>query len=126
MEISGYMFRNDMSEGGTFAATSTENETVVTGSTLWDIFWREDAERLGAYLRKHPAEMVENQANEKASYAWMTFIEQVESIGLSTYLMILATSEIPYTELPYKIRGFFKELSIKTQQYKLRSKQHEQ
>ncbi|KAI5437619.1 hypothetical protein KIW84_023651 [Lathyrus oleraceus] len=62
----------------------------------------------GINTGKHPAEMIECQSDKKASYAWMTFIEQVESIGLSTSLMILATSQVPYTELPHKIRGFFK------------------
>lgn len=34
-------------------------------------------------------EMTKCQANKKASHAWMSFIEQVESIGLSKSLMIL-------------------------------------
>ncbi|KAI5414544.1 lysine-specific demethylase JMJ29 isoform X2 [Lathyrus oleraceus] len=55
IQISGDMFRNDVSEGGNFAAT-TENETMITGSALWDIFRREDTEKLGAYLRKHSKE----------------------------------------------------------------------
>lgn len=38
---------------------------------------------------KNSTEMTEGQANKKASYAWMSFIEQVESIGVSTSLMIL-------------------------------------
>ncbi|XP_050882979.1 uncharacterized protein LOC127086286 isoform X2 [Lathyrus oleraceus] len=70
----------------------------------------------GINTGKHPAEMIECQSDKKASYAWMTFIEQVESIGLSTSLMILATSEVPYTELPHKIRGFFKSYRSKDRQ----------
>ncbi|XP_058779653.1 uncharacterized protein LOC131653508 [Vicia villosa] len=70
----------------------------------------------GINTGKHPADMIESQSNKKASYAWMTFIEQVESIGLSTSLMILATSEIPYPELPHKIRGFFKSYQSKDRQ----------
>ncbi|CAL0326539.1 unnamed protein product [Lupinus luteus] len=53
------------------------------------------------------AEMTKSQTNKKASRAWMSFIEQVESIGVSTSLMILATSEVPYSELPCKIKKFF-------------------
>ncbi|KAE9585175.1 hypothetical protein Lal_00018329 [Lupinus albus] len=53
------------------------------------------------------AEMTKSQTNKKASHAWMSFIEQVESIGVSTSLMILATSEVPYAELPCKIKKFF-------------------
>ncbi|MED6114747.1 hypothetical protein PIB30_083498 [Stylosanthes scabra] len=62
------------------------------------------------------AEITEGQANKKASHAWMSFIEQVESIGVSTSLMILATSEVPYTELPSKIREFFKSYQSKDSQ----------
>ncbi|KAK7855934.1 tat-binding like protein 7 [Quercus suber] len=47
-------------------------------------------------------------AVQSASHAWSSFIEHVESICASTSLMILATSEIPYTVLPHKIRQFFK------------------
>lgn len=38
---------------------------------------------------KNSTEMTKGQANTKASYAWMSFIEQVESIDVSTSLMIL-------------------------------------
>ncbi|XP_045816712.1 lysine-specific demethylase JMJ25-like isoform X2 [Trifolium pratense] len=53
--ISGDIFQNDVSED-TFPAICTENETMVTSSALWDIFRREDTEKLGAYLRKHSNE----------------------------------------------------------------------
>ncbi|XP_022142883.1 uncharacterized protein LOC111012888 isoform X4 [Momordica charantia] len=46
-----------------------------------------------------------------ASHAWSSFVEQVES--LSTPLMILATSEVPFLLLPQEIRQFFRnDLSI--------------
>ncbi|KDP45855.1 hypothetical protein JCGZ_15299 [Jatropha curcas] len=44
----------------------------------------------------------------RASHAWSSFIEQVETICVSTSLIILATSELPYQELPNEIRQFFK------------------
>ncbi|CAJ1957215.1 unnamed protein product [Sphenostylis stenocarpa] len=62
---------------------------------------------------KNSTEMTNGQANTKASFAWMSFIEQVESISVSTSLMILATSEVPYTELPRKVREFFKNYQSK-------------
>ncbi|XP_015899189.2 uncharacterized protein LOC107432546 [Ziziphus jujuba] len=45
---------------------------------------------------------------QSASHAWSFFIEQVESICVSTSLMILATSEVPLSVLPVKVRQFFK------------------
>ncbi|XP_007021595.2 PREDICTED: uncharacterized protein LOC18594081 [Theobroma cacao] len=42
------------------------------------------------------------------SHAWSSFVEQVESICVSTSLIILATSEVPHLELPDRIRQFFK------------------
>ncbi|KAF5728288.1 hypothetical protein HS088_TW21G00433 [Tripterygium wilfordii] len=42
-----------------------------------------------------------------ASHAWNSFVEQVESICVSTSLMILGTSELPYAALPHKIGRFF-------------------
>ncbi|KAI4333629.1 hypothetical protein L6164_018410 [Bauhinia variegata] len=62
------------------------------------------------------AEMAQGQACKTASPAWMTFIEQVESIGVSTSLMILATSEVPYPELPRKIREFFRSYQARYSQ----------
>lgn len=38
---------------------------------------------------KSSTEMANGQAITKASFAWMSFVEQVESIGVSTSLMIL-------------------------------------
>ncbi|KAG7957196.1 hypothetical protein I3843_11G162000 [Carya illinoinensis] len=59
------------------------------------------------------AEMTDQQcAGRSASHAWSSFIEQAESLCVSTSLMILATSEVPYMALPVKIRQFFRtELS---------------
>ncbi|XP_028792974.1 uncharacterized protein LOC114748693 [Neltuma alba] len=57
--------------------------------------------------RRKPVDMAQGQVILKASQAWMSFIEQVESMGASTSLMILATSDIPYSELPCKAREFF-------------------
>ncbi|KAJ7948695.1 Atpase family aaa domain-containing protein [Quillaja saponaria] len=55
------------------------------------------------------AEVTEGQlAIKKASLAWISFIEQVETLGVSTSLVIVATSEVPYPELPHRIRAFFK------------------
>ncbi|CAI0440943.1 unnamed protein product [Linum tenue] len=48
-----------------------------------------------------------NSSIQTASYAWNSFVEQVESLRVSTSLIILATSDIPYPELPHKVREFF-------------------
>ncbi|TYI67607.1 hypothetical protein E1A91_D08G029900v1 [Gossypium mustelinum] len=47
-------------------------------------------------------------AVQSVSCAWSSFVEQVESICVSTSLIILATSETPYLELPDRIREFFR------------------
>ncbi|XP_022717177.1 uncharacterized protein LOC111275863 [Durio zibethinus] len=55
------------------------------------------------------AETVEaTVAVQSVSHAWSSFVEQVESICVTTSLIILATSEVPYLELPDRIRQFFK------------------
>ncbi|XP_010465454.1 PREDICTED: uncharacterized protein LOC104745798 [Camelina sativa] len=56
-------------------------------------------------------EMGEEKALQNAaqvSHAWNTFFEQVESLRVSTKMMILATSGMPYKLLPAKIQQFFK------------------
>nr|GMC70222.1 ATPase family aaa domain-containing protein [Ipomoea batatas] len=44
----------------------------------------------------------------EVSYVWNSFVEQVETLGVSTSLTILATSEMPFQELPFRIRQYFK------------------
>ncbi|CAH2053659.1 unnamed protein product [Thlaspi arvense] len=51
---------------------------------------------------------MELQNSTRVSHAWNTFFEQVESLRVSTKMMILATSGIPYKLLPPKIQQFFK------------------
>ncbi|CBI20249.3 unnamed protein product, partial [Vitis vinifera] len=46
--------------------------------------------------------------SQRASHAWRSFIEQVDSMCVSTSLIILATSDVPYAALPKRIREFFK------------------
>ncbi|KAL1202453.1 ATPase family AAA domain-containing protein [Cardamine amara subsp. amara] len=56
-------------------------------------------------------ETVEKKALQNAarvSHAWNTFFEQVESLRVSTKMIILATSGMPYKLLPPKIQQFFK------------------
>ncbi|KAK9152881.1 hypothetical protein Sjap_000361 [Stephania japonica] len=43
-----------------------------------------------------------------ASLAWTSFIEQANSLSLSTSLVILATSEVPSPDLPQRVTQFFK------------------
>ncbi|KAK7262130.1 hypothetical protein RJT34_29691 [Clitoria ternatea] len=54
IEINGRIFSNDLWEGVTSPAT--ENESMETGGALWDIFRREDSEKLETYLRNHSKE----------------------------------------------------------------------
>ncbi|KAK4285915.1 hypothetical protein QN277_002541 [Acacia crassicarpa] len=58
--------------------------------------------------KRKSVDMAKGQVIGRASHAWMSFIEQVESIGVSTSLMILATSDVPYSELPCKVSEFFR------------------
>ncbi|KAB5534842.1 hypothetical protein DKX38_017928 [Salix brachista] len=59
-----------------------------------------------------PTEMTKPQdAARSISPAWSSFVEQVESICMTTSLMIVATSELPSSELPQRIRHFFENNS---------------
>ncbi|KAE9590609.1 hypothetical protein Lal_00023149 [Lupinus albus] len=57
--------------------------------------------------KKNSENVTNGEADIKASHAWLSFIQQVEFIGVSTSLMILASSEIPYAEFPCNIKEFF-------------------
>ncbi|PIA35097.1 hypothetical protein AQUCO_03600038v1 [Aquilegia coerulea] len=46
-------------------------------------------------------------AKKTASHAWNSFMEQVDSICVSASIIILATSEVPSEDLPFKINQFF-------------------
>ncbi|KAK6270032.1 hypothetical protein POUND7_007137 [Theobroma cacao] len=65
-----------------------------SGFSLWQSELAETAEAIAAV--------------QIISHAWSSFVEQVESICVSTSLIILATSEVPHLELPDRIRQFFK------------------
>lgn len=51
---------------------------------------------------------VSQDASQKTSHIWSAFVEQVDSICVSTSLMILATSEVSFPVIPLRIRQFFK------------------
>ncbi|XP_052207122.1 uncharacterized protein LOC127811372 isoform X2 [Diospyros lotus] len=50
---------------------------------------------------------VSEDASQQTSYIWNSFVELVESICVSTSLIILATSEVPFQVLPLRVRQFF-------------------
>ncbi|CAM8957646.1 unnamed protein product [Rhodiola kirilowii] len=50
-----------------------------------------------------------------ASHLWNSFLEQVDTICISTSLMILSTSEVPYAHLPLRTRQFFAIGEVKWQ-----------
>ncbi|CAH8358238.1 unnamed protein product [Eruca vesicaria subsp. sativa] len=59
-------------------------------------------------VRPETVEKMELQNSSRVSHAWNTFLEQVESLRVSTKMIILATSGMPYQLLPPKIQQFFK------------------
>uniref|UniRef100_A0A5B6YIA8 PHD-type domain-containing protein n=1 Tax=Davidia involucrata TaxID=16924 RepID=A0A5B6YIA8_DAVIN len=86
---------------------SEENKSCLTHSEV-------EKENQSCARVCESAEMAEPQdAAPRASHIWSSFIEQVESICVSTSLMILATSEVPVPLLPLRIRQFFKSDTLK-------------
>ncbi|KAL7585327.1 hypothetical protein Lser_V15G45369 [Lactuca serriola] len=56
---------------------------------------------------KEKPEKTEIPSVLKSSHLWSSFVEQAESIFISSSLMILATSEVPFELLPLRIKDFF-------------------
>lgn len=50
----------------------------------------------------------------RASYLSNSFMEQVESMGITKSVLILATSDIPFEDLPSQIRQFFRCETLKS------------
>ncbi|CAK7323949.1 unnamed protein product [Dovyalis caffra] len=85
---------------------SEEKESSLTNSQIV-----EDETESSMHQCKPVELTVPQGAARSISHAWSSFVEQVESICASTSLMILATSELPSSELPQRIRQFFKNNS---------------
>ncbi|XP_059283460.1 uncharacterized protein LOC132037042 [Lycium ferocissimum] len=51
-------------------------------------------------------------AQKIASYLWSSFVEQVETICVSTSVMLLATSDVQLEALPVRVRQFFKSQAL--------------
>ncbi|KAL2466801.1 P-loop containing nucleoside triphosphate hydrolase superfamily protein [Abeliophyllum distichum] len=56
---------------------------------------------------------VSQTAIKNASYLWNSFVELVDLIRVHTSLMILATSEIPLSFFPHRIKQFFERETVK-------------
>ncbi|XP_009591845.1 uncharacterized protein [Nicotiana tomentosiformis] len=55
----------------------------------------------------HSAEQA-GDALKRASYLWSSFVEQVETICVSTSVMLLATCDVQLEALPVRVRQFFR------------------
>ncbi|XVF78643.1 hypothetical protein PTKIN_Ptkin14bG0151600 [Pterospermum kingtungense] len=104
-----FMPRIDLWAVETFNQVAEESNS---SSTLHEAPMREDSQLVqkeSSLLQSELAETVNATSGvQSVSHAWSSFVEQVESICVSTSLIILATSEVPYLELPDTIRQFFK------------------
>lgn len=76
--------------------SSEDNASILTKSEIVD-------------KENKSVDMEEHQDPDfRVSYLWCSFVEQVESMFVSTSLMVLATSEVPSPLLPLRIRQFFR------------------
>lgn len=82
---------------------SSEEEFCITNSQVVE---KENVS--GPRACKSTETGVPEDVLQRASHAWRSFIEQVDSMCVSTSLIILATSDLPYAALPKRIREFFK------------------
>ncbi|KAK6132788.1 hypothetical protein DH2020_033466 [Rehmannia glutinosa] len=85
---------------------SSSMKTQSSGKISSD--WHGEVDMEDGLCPSNDVEATQSQiAAKKASYLWTSFIEQVESMRVNTSLIILATSELPLSLLPNRIRQFF-------------------
>ncbi|XP_031283592.1 uncharacterized protein LOC116142304 isoform X1 [Pistacia vera] len=84
-------------------SSSTNNPPSSNGSSLAHegVFEK----KIDSHLQKQ--KLAETMDFQGSSHAWSSFVEQLESLCVTTTVMILATSEVPYSSLPPRVRQFF-------------------